>query len=140
MQDEATGSDENTPAKHPRRSGRRAIGIVAVASLVFIGATGAYAAIRPRIAEAQAEADRRACFADQKTLLGAVEMFCLDKCTKITDLASVLPQLKEGGYVQTLPDDPGQGPGTTAHFHLSPEGNGITCSVHGSIPVGPGPH
>ena len=60
MQDEATGSDENTPAKHPPRSGRRAIGIVAVASLVFIGATGAYAAIRPRIAEAQAEADRRA--------------------------------------------------------------------------------
>lgn len=139
MQYEANGSDESTPQEASPRFGRRAIGVVAVASLLFVGATGVYAAIGPRFAAAREEANRRTCFANQKTLAGAVEMFSLDKCTKITDLAPVLPLLKEGGYLQTLPDDPGQGPGTATHFSLTTEGNGVTCSVHGSIPPGPGP-
>ena len=34
--------------------------------------------IHDRVADAHARADRRACFANQKTLAGALEMYTLD--------------------------------------------------------------
>jgi len=63
-----------------------------------------------------------------------MEMYNLDKNTKRTALdAAFFTSLKSGGYLQSIPQDPGQGPGTSGHYHDTTENNGIYCSVHGSI-------
>lgn len=49
-------------------------------------------------------------------------------------------ELKQGGYLQSIPQDPGFGPGTETHYCLTGWGNGITCLSHGEIQprLGPG--
>lgn len=76
----------------------------------------------------------RACYANQKTVVGAMEMYNLDKNTKRTVLdASFFQDLKSGGYLQSIPQDPGYGPGTSTNYQATESNNGIKCMNHGSI-------
>jgi hypothetical protein len=77
----------------------------------------------------------RACYANQKTISGAVEMYNLDKGTKVTTLdAHFFEVLKSGGYLQSIPQDPGQGSGSSSNYQMTAGGpNGIRCKVHGQI-------
>lgn len=83
-------------------------------------------------------ANLRACFANQKTIAGAVEMYQLDYDVhqmpggKLTD--ANWEKLRSDGYLQSIPDDPGFGPGTRDHYLLVPgASNGIVCLEHGTI-------
>lgn len=80
-------------------------------------------------------ANIRACFANQKTLAGAVEMWNLDKNVRVADLdPGLLAALKAEGYLQSIPNDPGFGAGTSDRYVLLPEGlDGIACLAHGLI-------
>lgn len=77
----------------------------------------------------------RACFANQKTLAGAIEMYGLDFGTVVTRLSpEVWQELKQRGYLQRVPDDPGAGPGSHSNYVLaSSSGNGLLCLRHGAL-------
>ncbi|NLI77542.1 MAG: hypothetical protein GX442_14000 [Candidatus Riflebacteria bacterium] len=80
-----------------------------------------------------------ACFANQRLLLSAIEMYNMDNPTMITDLTPdlYLPEspLVQGGYLEgplTLPDPACRYSSTG---DLTGDGGTITCAVHGSIPT-----
>ena len=100
---------------------------------VMIAAVMASIAV-PNFKAARERASTRACYANQKTIAGAMEMFNLDKNTKRTCLdAAYFQELKSGGYLQSIPQDPGSGPASETHYRYTSSGNGITCTVHGAI-------
>ncbi len=89
----------------------------------------------PNFRAARERANVRACYANQKTIAGAVEMYNLDNNTLRTDVGlTFLDELVEGGYLQTIPRDPGQGSRSGSNYHAAHGGAGIACQVHGSIP------
>ena len=74
----------------------------------------------------------RPCQANQKTIAGALEMYCLDYNTSITSLdAAVLETLRDKGYLQSVPVDPGSGkaPGENYVLHRGE----IACLQHGFV-------
>ena len=72
------------------------------------------------------------CRANQRTILGAIEMYNLDKNTKRTVLDAGFFEDLKGKYLQSIPQDPGAGPGSEDHYQLTV--TGITCTKHGPIP------
>lgn len=87
----------------------------------------------PGFTSARARANQRACYANQKTLAGAIEMYELDhpkKKVKKIDL-DLLLELKQKGYLQKLLQDPGQGSGTELNYERV--GKSMFCIRHGSI-------
>lgn len=115
---------------HPLRRSMSMLDIYVALScilvLVAIGGPGYWAA--------KQRATTRACYANQKTILGAMEMFGLDRNHKTGQpLRPPLAELRAGGYLQSIPQDPGEGPGTEDHYRLTDEEAGITCEVHGAI-------
>jgi len=80
------------------------------------------------------QANTRACYANQKTIAGAMEMYNLDKNTRRTALDGMFfMQLKSGGYLQAIPQDPGAGAGSSGSYKDTGTGNGVRCVTHGSI-------
>lgn len=122
------------PGVRPPKPGRQfkftliKFGIV----ICIIGVMAAIAT--PKFSAARPRANSRACYANQKTIVGAIEMYNLDKKTKRTDLtADFYTALKSGGYLQSIPSDPGEGAPTSDHYKMTTSGNGIRCTVHGGI-------
>ncbi|MBI3893242.1 MAG: hypothetical protein HY303_17115 [Candidatus Wallbacteria bacterium] len=82
---------------------------------------------------------RRACFANQKTLAGAIEMRCLDRNEKFLSsgprrvTGELMDALVKEGYLQSPMVDPGFGPEEVGHYVAVPEGNGMFCLAHGAI-------
>jgi competence protein ComGC len=87
----------------------------------------------PNYRAARNRANTRACFANQKTISGAIEMYNKDKGTNRCDLSALLPELVSGGYLMAIPDDPGEGRGTTNHYFCINAGFGVGCNVHGTV-------
>ena len=117
------------PPVPPRRTGVSLIELFIVAAII-----GVLAAIAvPSHPHTRERANTRACYANQKTVVGAIEMYNLDKNTKRTTLdAAFFVALKSGGYLQSIPQDPGQGPGTSGNYHETAV-ESIGCRVHGTI-------
>ena len=100
--------------------------------LTILGVLSAMAV--PNFGTNRERLNTRACYANQKTIAGAMEMYNLDKNTKRTQLdAAWFTALHSGGYLQTLPQDPGQGGGTSANYQATDTGSGIKCITHGTI-------
>jgi len=105
-------------------------------AILTVATVGALAAIAvPNFKAARERANFRACYANQKTVAGALELYNLDKNTKIRELTpQVWQDLKTGGYLQIVPIDPGQGEGSASNYYFTDKASsGIACRVHGSI-------
>ncbi|MBI3892290.1 MAG: hypothetical protein HY303_12275, partial [Candidatus Wallbacteria bacterium] len=125
------GFDGSTKASFVTRG---SLGALAIVGIIVCG----LAAIAvPNFRAARERSNTRACFANQKTIAGAVEMYNLDQntCRKEIGVA-FLQELAQQGYLQCVPDDPGCGPGSAANYFTISGGNGIACRAHGAIGEG----
>ncbi len=101
-----------------------------------VALAGVAAAIAiPNFRAARLKANKRACFANQKVLMGATEMYNLDYNTNVETLdKEFLEKLKKEGYLMAIPNDPGQGDGTWSNYQFTgDDGPGMACKAHGSI-------
>lgn len=107
--------------------------------LIVLFILGGLAAIAvPNFRSARERANTRACFANQKTIAGAVEMYNLDNNCRRTDIGmQFMAELVKGGYLQCVPDDPGLGPNSGSNYFFAEDGNGIGCRLHGTIAGAP---
>ena len=121
------------PAPPPKKRTGWRMRLFELAIVVMI--IGVLAAMSvPNFTNHRERANTRACYANQKTIVGAMEMYNLDKGTKRTQLdAAWFSALQSGGYLQAIPQDPGQGRGTSGNYQATDTGNGIKCFAHGTI-------
>ncbi len=104
--------------------------------LFILGGLAAIAV--PNFRSARERANTRACFANQKTIAGAVEMYNLDNNCRRTDIGmQFMAELVKGGYLQCVPNDPGLGPNSGSNYFFTEDGNGIGCRLHGTIAGAP---
>lgn len=119
-----------------RRSGFTLIEIMIVIAIV-----GVLAAIAvPSFREARKRANQRACYANIKTIAGALIQYNLDKNTSYEEDPINFNFLTAEGYLQGPPDDPGAGGGSHGNYKVDtdPDSVGVLCSVHGRIGSGAG--
>ena len=77
------------------------------------------------------EKESKSCFANQLAIQGAIEMYCLDNGTEVEQLTTALcEELIKSGYIQGLPDDPGQGANIFSNYCMDETGE-VYCTVHG---------
>ena len=78
---------------------------------------------------------RSQCFAIQRTIAGAIEMYNLDKNTRRSDVGpAFFKELTQGGYLKEAPQDPEQGPASESNYQFIAGGIGIKCVIHGQAP------
>jgi prepilin-type N-terminal cleavage/methylation domain-containing protein len=88
----------------------------------------------PAFKEARRRSNQRACYANQKTIRGALVQFSLDTNTTYETNPLEWGMFVSGGYLQVAPDDPGQGLGSHLNYELdASNGFVLYCKVHGPI-------
>lgn len=104
--------------------------------MIVISIIGVLAAIAtPMFKEARKRSNQRACYANQKTIAGALTQWSMDANAPVPASGDIdWDALKNGGFLQAIPPDPGQGQGSHAHYVLDATVNyAMTCTEHGPI-------
>tara|TARA_B100000674_G_scaffold497938_1_gene533629 strand:- start:1516 stop:1899 length:384 start_codon:yes stop_codon:yes gene_type:complete len=101
--------------------------------MIVISIIGVLAAIAiPNFRQARMKSNTRACYANQKTILGALEMYNLDEGLNLTITTKTdLETLVSKKYLQGVPTDPGCKTNTNA-YQSDTAGN-VWCTFHGTI-------
>jgi competence protein ComGC len=98
--------------------------------LVGTAVVGVLAAIAiPNFQKARLQARKSACFANQRVLLGATEMYNMDNAVMLSELN--IETLVQKNYIKSAPVCPENGVYSNSG-DLAKDGN-VKCSVHGSI-------
>jgi len=115
------------------KSGGGCFIIAAVLLFLLIFVVGILAAIAvPNFKKARERANLRACYANQKTLAGATEMYQLDYNVDVEEITpQFIQKLKTDGYLQSVPTCPGNSQIVNPYSFNSSQN--ITCKKHGSV-------
>lgn len=104
---------------------------------LFLGATALSACPGPHF-YGRGRAMRRSCFANMKTLAGAIEMRDLDRNERFLTsgarlvTAELQETLLKEGYLQSKLADPGTNPPEYERYYVTAGGDGIFCIAHGT--------
>lgn len=114
---------------------RRRAGFTLIEIMIVIAIIGVLAAIAvPSFQQARKRSNQRACYANQKVVIGALVQYNLDFNTSYVTDPIEFGKLASEGYLQTIPEDPGGGPGSHVNYKLDPAvQDSIYCSQHGPI-------
>lgn len=75
------------------------------------------------------------CYANQRTIIRAIEIWELEKHQPITQLTdATFADLKAQGYLQSIPQDTDVYPPSSSNYQITDNNpRGVTCTRHGSI-------
>ena len=107
-------------------------GFTLIELMIVISIIGVLAAIAiPNFRQARFKSNQRACYANQKTVLGALEMYNLDTGENMTVSGETeLKTLADKKYLQAVPKDPGCK--SEDNYRSDKVGN-VWCAFHGNI-------